>query len=118
MAPVSSDRGLQVLPTCTFETCPSLDLICVPGGGGVADAIADDETVDFVRRQADGATYVTSVCTGAFVLGAAASLGYLLPGVGLSVATAGNLSWALAAAGLGLGSVLFPDEPGTARTAA
>jgi SSS family solute:Na+ symporter len=54
----------------------------------------------------------------AFVLGAAASLGYLLPGIGLSVATAGNLSWALAALGLGLGSLLFPDNPAAARTAA
>jgi SSS family solute:Na+ symporter len=52
----------------------------------------------------------------AFLLGAAASLGYLLPGVGLSVATAGNLSWALAAAGLGIGSLLFPDRPVAAGT--
>src|SRR5829696_3449952 len=51
MEPVVSDRGLGMLPTCTFETCPPLDLICVPGGDGVADAIADAETVDFVRRQ-------------------------------------------------------------------
>ena len=53
----------------------------------------------------------------AFLLGAAASLGYLLPGVGLSVATAGNLSWVLAALGLGLGSLLFPDRTAAARTA-
>ena len=74
MLPVSSDRGLGILPTCTFETCPPLDLICVPGGGGVVDAIADLETVDFVRRQAARAEYVTSVCTGAFLLGAAGLL--------------------------------------------
>ncbi|HJS59031.1 MAG TPA: sodium:solute symporter family protein [Vicinamibacteria bacterium] len=46
----------------------------------------------------------------AFVLGAAASLGYLLPGIGLSVATAGNASWALATLGLWLGSLAFPDR--------
>lgn len=74
MAPIRSDRGLQILPTCTFETCPPLDLICVPGGAGVADAIADVKTVDFVRRQARGTKYVTSVCMGAFVLGAAGLL--------------------------------------------
>jgi transcriptional regulator GlxA family with amidase domain len=34
MLPVSSDRGLGILPTCTFESCPPLDLICVPGGPG------------------------------------------------------------------------------------
>lgn len=46
----------------------------------------------------------------AFVLGALASLGYLLPGTGMSVATAGNLSWGLAALGLGLGSLARPDR--------
>src|SRR5688500_7276072 len=51
MLPVSSDRGLGILPTCTFETCPLLDLICVPGGPGVVDALADAETIDFIRRQ-------------------------------------------------------------------
>ena len=75
MLPVSSDRGLSFLPTCTFENCPPLDLICVPGGGvGVVDALADVETVDFIRRQGGRAEYVTSVCTGAFLLGAAGLL--------------------------------------------
>ena len=74
MLPVSSDRGLGIMPTCTFETCPPLDMICLPGGAGVADAIADAETVDFVRRQGARTEYVTSVCTGAFLLGAAGLL--------------------------------------------
>ena len=75
MLPVSSDRGLVIMPTCTFETSPPLDLICVPGGGtGVADALADTETVDFIRRQGGQAQYVTSVCTGALLLGAAGLL--------------------------------------------
>jgi cyclohexyl-isocyanide hydratase len=60
--PVPSDCGLSLMPTTTFQACPRLDLICVPGGFGV------------VRRQAEGARYVTSVCTGAFVLGAAGLL--------------------------------------------
>jgi Na+/proline symporter len=54
----------------------------------------------------------------AFLLGALASLGYLIPGIALSVATAGNLSWGLAAAGLVLGSLAFPDRPKVAREAA
>jgi cyclohexyl-isocyanide hydratase len=74
MLPVLSDRGLGILPTCTFETCPPLHLICVPGGAGVVDALADVETVDFIRRQGGHAQYVTSVCTGAFLLGAAGLL--------------------------------------------
>jgi cyclohexyl-isocyanide hydratase len=72
-APVPSDCGLSLVPTSTFAT-PSLDVICVPGGFGVVQAIEDRETVEFVRRQAAGAKYVTSVCTGAFVLGAAGLL--------------------------------------------
>ncbi len=74
MLPVSSDRGLGIMPTCTFQSCPSLDLICVPGGPGVVDALADEETVDFIRRQGGQARYVTSVCMGAFLLGAAGLL--------------------------------------------
>lgn len=53
----------------------------------------------------------------AFFLGALASLAYLVPGLGLDVATAGNLSWALAVAGFVLGSLLFPPTR-SAETAA
>jgi cyclohexyl-isocyanide hydratase len=73
-APVPSDCGLSLVPTSTFAACPDLDVICVPGGFGVVEAIGDQETVELVRRQAAGARYVTSVCTGAFVLGAAGLL--------------------------------------------
>ena len=73
--PVPSDCGLGLVPTHTFADCPALDLICVPGGAeGVIAAANDRETVDFVRRQASQARYVTSVCTGAFILGAAGLL--------------------------------------------
>jgi cyclohexyl-isocyanide hydratase len=73
--PVPSDCGLSLLPTHSFADAPPFDLICVPGGvKGVIGAIGDRETVDFVRRQAAGAKYVTSVCTGAFVLGIAGLL--------------------------------------------
>ena len=54
MQPVLSDRGLGLMPTCTFDSSPPLDLICVPGGGiGVVDALADAETVEFIRRQGE-----------------------------------------------------------------
>jgi cyclohexyl-isocyanide hydratase len=74
MLPVVSDRGLGIVPTDTFQSCPPLDLICVPGGTGVVDALADAETIDFIRRQGERAQYVTSVCMGAFLLGAAGLL--------------------------------------------
>jgi cyclohexyl-isocyanide hydratase len=74
-APVPSDSGLGLVPTHTFENCPSLDLICVPGGNaGVVQAMADRETIEFIRRQSGTAKYVTSVCTGAFILGVAGLL--------------------------------------------
>jgi len=72
--PVPSDCGLGLVPTTTFATCEPLDLICVPGGFGVSGAIADAATIEFVRRLATQAQYVTSVCTGAFVLGVAGVL--------------------------------------------
>ncbi len=72
MDAVQSDCGLGLVPTGTFASAPKLDIVCVPGGFGVSQAIADAETVDFVREC--GAHCVTSVCTGAFVLGAAGLL--------------------------------------------
>ncbi len=72
--PVPSDCGLSLVPTTTFADCPPLDLICIPGGFGVDQAMEDEETLAFVRREAARARYVTSVCTGAFILGAAGLL--------------------------------------------
>jgi cyclohexyl-isocyanide hydratase len=73
-AAVTTDCGFSILPRSSFADCPQADILCVPGGHGVRDAIADTALVDFVRQQAKGADYITSVCTGAFILGAA---GYL-----------------------------------------
>ena len=72
--PVRAGGGMQLLPTTTFAESPQLDLVCVPGGAGMNALLDDEETLDFVRRQASGARYVTSVCTGSLVLGAAGLL--------------------------------------------
>jgi cyclohexyl-isocyanide hydratase len=72
--PITSDTGLGMLPTATFADCPPLDVICVPGGPGVAELMEDEEVLDFLRGQAAKAKYVTSVCTGSMVLGAAGLL--------------------------------------------
>jgi cyclohexyl-isocyanide hydratase len=72
--PVPTDAGFSIVPTTTFADCPRLDVICVPGGGGQTALMTDDETLDFLRRQAATARYVTSVCTGSLVLGAAGLL--------------------------------------------
>ena len=74
LAPISTGCGFGIAPSKTFKDCPQADLLCVPGGFGTAEAIADTELVDFVAEQAKGAKYVTSVCTGALILGAAGLL--------------------------------------------
>jgi cyclohexyl-isocyanide hydratase len=72
--PVASDTVLSITPTATFADCPQLDVICVPGGMGTDFLLNDEETLDFLRRQAKAAKYVTSVCTGSLVLAAAGLL--------------------------------------------
>ncbi|MBL0899314.1 MAG: DJ-1/PfpI family protein [Reyranella sp.] len=72
--PVPTDAGFSIVPTTSFADCPQLDVICVPGGGGQVALMNDEETLAFLRRQAEKARYVTSVCTGSLVLGAAGLL--------------------------------------------
>lgn len=71
---VSTDCRFAIVPSSSFADCPQADIICVPGGFGVREAIADAEIVDFVRTQAKAAQWITSVCTGSFILGAAGLL--------------------------------------------
>ena len=72
--PVVSDTGLAFLPTTTLADCPPLDVICVPGGPGQIELMDDEDVLRFVRERGGKARYVTSVCTGALVLGAAGLL--------------------------------------------
>jgi cyclohexyl-isocyanide hydratase len=74
LAPVKTDRGMQIVPSTTYADCPPLDVIMVPGGPGQQDLMEDEETLAFLRRQAAQARYVTSVCTGSLVLAAAGLL--------------------------------------------
>ena len=72
--PVAAETGMRILPDTTLAECPQLDVVCVPGGPGVAAMMEDAEVLAFLRAQARGARFVTSVCTGAMVLGAAGLL--------------------------------------------
>ena len=74
MAPVKTDRGMEIVPTVTLANCPQLDLVMVPGGAGQQDLMEDAVVLEFLRKQAAAAKYVTSVCTGSLVLGAAGLL--------------------------------------------
>jgi len=72
--PVTSDKGMAILPTTTFATCPKLDIICIPGGPGQINLMTDDETLSFIKHRSKDAKFITSVCTGSLVLGAAGLL--------------------------------------------
>ena len=72
--PIETDSGFAILPNSDFADCPQADLLCVPGGFGTKHVIADPETLQFLRDQAAGAQYFTSVCTGSLALGAAGLL--------------------------------------------
>ena len=74
LAPVTASTGLVLHPTTTFDDCPALDVICIPGGSGVGPLMEDEVTLAFIKAQAATARYVTSVCTGSLVLGAAGLL--------------------------------------------
>lgn len=71
LAPVMTDAGFAILPTDTFEMCPDLDMVCVPGGGGQLAIMSDADVLGWLKRQGGQAAYVTSVCSGSLLLGAA-----------------------------------------------
>ncbi|WP_375739040.1 DJ-1/PfpI family protein [Pseudomonas boanensis] len=72
--PVLTDVGFEIVPTTTYADCPPLTVLCVPGGFGIGDQLNDSQTLDFLRRHGESARYVTSVCNGALLLGAAGLL--------------------------------------------
>jgi cyclohexyl-isocyanide hydratase len=75
LEPVKSSEGMIILPTLTFNDCPPLDVLCVPGGSmGVVEMMRDVEVLEFLQRQGKTAKYITSVCTGSLILAAAGLL--------------------------------------------
>ena len=72
--PVRTDAGFAIVPTATFAEVPRADILCVPGGMGVTEVIADDTAMAWVRAAGAEARWVTSVCTGSLILGAAGLL--------------------------------------------
>ena len=75
LEPVPADTGVSLNPTATFADCPrDLDVLFVPGGLGTNAAMKDAEIVDFLAGIGTSARYVTSVCSGALLLGMAGLL--------------------------------------------
>ena len=74
LEPVRTEWGLMITPDLALNAAPQFDVICVPGGWGVNALLSDDALLDFLSAQGEGARYVTSVCSGALLLGAAGLL--------------------------------------------
>jgi len=72
--PVPTDAGFAIQPTATFADIARADILCVPGGMGVTQVIEDDAAMAWVRAIGSEARWVTSVCTGSLILGAAGLL--------------------------------------------
>jgi cyclohexyl-isocyanide hydratase len=73
-AAVLTDIGQPVLPQLTLAEAPALDMLFVGGGPGATALMEDADVLDFLRERAPAAQWITSVCTGALVLGAAGLL--------------------------------------------
>ncbi len=71
---VQTDCPVQFLPSDDFNSAGHLDMICVPGGFGIKKALENDRFMAFLTQKGEAAQYVTSVCTGALLIGAAGFL--------------------------------------------
>ena len=65
---VACAKGMSLNPHVTFDDCPPLDYLLVPGGEGTRQQVDNEALVQFVARQAKGCKAVLSVCTGSFIL--------------------------------------------------
>lgn len=72
--PVPTDAGFPLLPTATFNDIDQVDILCVPGGLGTMEIMQDRAVLAWLQKVAANADWVTSVCTGSLVLGAAGLL--------------------------------------------
>lgn len=72
--PVTATGGMQVISDFTFDACPGLDILIVPGGYGTRAEMHNPKLVEWVRSQVPRVATLASVCTGALVLGSAGVL--------------------------------------------
>jgi cyclohexyl-isocyanide hydratase len=73
-APVKAEGGLCIVPNLRLSEAPNMDVLLVPGGLGQQDLMEDDEVLSFLKKQAETARYMVSVCTGSLLLAAAGLL--------------------------------------------
>jgi len=74
VAPVTARNGLSVNPAYTISTCPTPDIVVVPGGFGTRREMRNPVILEWVAQVSRTAELMLSVCTGALVLGAAGVL--------------------------------------------
>jgi len=74
LEPLKSDNGLLLTPDETFDTAPLVDILFIPGGRGIFEAMQNEKLINFLQQQAVNAKYITSVCTGSLVLASAGLL--------------------------------------------
>jgi Transcriptional regulator containing an amidase domain and an AraC-type DNA-binding HTH domain len=67
--PVVATGGLRVIPDATLETCPPLDILVVPGGWGTRAEMSNQRVLKWIAKRAREIETLTSVCTGAMLLG-------------------------------------------------
>jgi transcriptional regulator GlxA family with amidase domain len=72
--PITTTGGMKVIPGCSFETCPELNVLVVPGGWGTRKEIENQQMLDWLRKRASEVETLTSVCTGSMLLGFAGLL--------------------------------------------
>ncbi len=65
---VKSTNGLTIQADYTFADAPKADLVLVPGGEGTRTQVDNAELIAYIKRACESAEYITSVCTGAFLL--------------------------------------------------
>ena len=71
---ISATGGLRVLPDCTIDTCPPLDILVVPGGWGTRRELHNQRLLEWIATRGRQAATLASVCTGAMLLGKAGLL--------------------------------------------
>jgi transcriptional regulator GlxA family with amidase domain len=72
--PIVTTGNMKVIPEFTFECCPKLDILCVPGGWGTRTEIKNPAMLHWLRSRASEVELLTSVCTGSMLLGFAGLL--------------------------------------------
>lgn len=71
---INCAKGLKVIPHTSFENCPQLDYLLIPGGQGTRKEVDNKDLIAFVNKQGVSCRQILSVCTGSFILHAAGFL--------------------------------------------